>query len=217
MEKYKCRRLVVKALAFMFTRVLTSILAVAVCPVVLQACTAPEPDSSVVKIVRDSVQVGAISGSKGAVSGREGAVLREEVDSIHVVKHQRKMWVYAGGRLLKEYHISLGLSPVGAKRFQGDMRTPEGLYYINGKNPKSMAHKNLGISYPNDRDRSLARRYGKPPGGDIKIHGMVNGWEAKENEYLNTDWTWGCIAISNKDIDELYEHVQTGIPICIVP
>jgi murein L,D-transpeptidase YafK len=143
--------------------------------------------------------------------------LSKPVDSIWVVKHQRRMYVYNKGQLQKVYHISLGSSPVGAKRFQGDRKTPEGLYYIDGKNPNSVAHKNLGVSYPNERDRKYARSKGKPTGGDIKIHGMMNGWEAEEPSYCNTDWTWGCIAVLNKDIDELYEYVTVGIPIYIVP
>ncbi len=104
------------------------------------------------------------------------SLLAAPVDSICVVKHTRRMYVYNGKQLLKVYPIRLGTTPVGAKRVQGDRKTPEGLYYINGKNPNSMAHKNLGISYPNDNDRSYARKKGLSPGGDVKIHGMVNGW-----------------------------------------
>lgn len=144
-------------------------------------------------------------------------LLSKQVDSICVVKHQRRMYVYNSGELQKIYHISLGSAPVGAKRFQGDRKTPEGLYYIDGKNPNSVAHKNLGISYPSERDRKYARGKGRPTGGDVKIHGMMNGWEAEEANYCNTDWTWGCIAVLNRDIDELYEHVNVGIPIYIVP
>lgn len=144
-------------------------------------------------------------------------LLNKQVDSICVVKHQRRMYVYNSGELQKVYHISLGSAPVGPKRFQGDRKTPEGLYYIDGKNPNSVAHKNLGISYPSERDRRYARSKGRPTGGDVKIHGMMNGWEAEEANYCNTDWTWGCIAVLNRDIDELYEHVNVGIPIYILP
>jgi murein L,D-transpeptidase YafK len=139
------------------------------------------------------------------------------VDSICVVKHAREMYVFNNRRLLKVYHISLGTSPTGAKHFEGDRKTPEGLYHIYDKNPNSMAHKNLGISYPNDNDRSYALRHRRATGGSIKIHGMVNGYEQVEQEYRNTDWTWGCIAVMNKDIDELYDYVAIGSPIWIKP
>jgi murein L,D-transpeptidase YafK len=197
----------------MQTRIMFSIVLLLSSALSLSACNGP--DTAIVQTARDSstaakdVAATTIDLSKVVLSG--------PVDSIHVVKHSRKMYVFANKQLLKEYHISLGVSPTGPKRFQGDMKTPEGLYYINGKNPHSMAHKNLGISYPNDSDRSFARKYGRSPGGDIKIHGMVNGWEDKEAEYLYTDWTWGCIAVSNKDIDELFDHVIIGAPICIAP
>ncbi|MBL7719629.1 MAG: L,D-transpeptidase family protein [Flavipsychrobacter sp.] len=147
----------------------------------------------------------------------EQTELQTPVDSLCVVKHLRRMYVYREGTLLKTYQVSLGTSPKGHKRYQGDRKTPEGLYYINGKNPNSMAHKNLGISYPNDADREFARKNGKSPGGDIKIHGMVNGWEAEEEAYRLTDWTWGCIAVRNREVDELYDYVEMGAPIRIVP
>jgi murein L,D-transpeptidase YafK len=140
-----------------------------------------------------------------------------QVDSIVVVKRFRHMYLFSNKKLLKVYKISLGQVPVGAKHIQGDLKTPEGLYHIDGKNPYSIAHKSLGISYPNDNDRKYARTVGKPTGGDIKIHGMMNGKEAEEEEWAKEDWTWGCIAIRNTEVDELYDHIVVGAPILILP
>ncbi len=142
--------------------------------------------------------------------------LTREVDSIVVMKGMRVMQVYYRQQLLKSYSICLGFAPVGHKHFQGDGKTPEGMYRINGKNPNSTCHKNLGISYPNDADRTYARRYGKPTGGDIKIHGLLNGYD-NPTDFLAQDWTWGCIAVTNEEIDELYAHVPVGTYINILP
>ncbi len=149
--------------------------------------------------------------------GFHNGPLTEQVDSIVVVKHFRHMYVFSNKKLLKVYNICLGTAPIGHKHFQGDRKTPEGLYYINDKNPNSMAHKSLGISYPNDEDRKYARKAGKATGGDVKIHGTLNGEEASEEEWAKSDWTWGCIAIRNKEIDELYDHIVVGAPILIMP
>lgn len=141
----------------------------------------------------------------------------QQIDSIVVVKHERKMYVYGRGRALKAYRISLGDAPEGHKHFRGDEKTPEGLYYIDGKNPNSICHKNLGISYPNDADRAYARRHGQPTGGDIKIHGLPNGQGYIGKGHLLDDWTNGCVAITDEEIDELYAHTRVGIPILILP
>jgi len=118
---------------------------------------------------------------------------------------------------VKTYKISLGRSPKGAKEFEGDRKTPEGFYTINDKNPNSGWHKNLGISYPNQKDINHAKSLGKSPGGLIKIHGLPN-----DNNYIGRfhglfDWTLGCIAMTDKEIDELYKHVEIGTTIEIRP
>ena len=143
--------------------------------------------------------------------------LSTTVDSILVIKNQHKMYVYNNNILLKIYRISLGTTPVGPKHFQGDRRTPEGIYHIFDKNPNSMAHKSLGIDYPNNKDRKYAKSYGQPTIGDIKIHGLLNGYEQYKDDFVNEDWTWGCIAVTNEDIDELYEYVKIGAVINIQP
>ncbi|MCL2220695.1 MAG: L,D-transpeptidase family protein [Chitinispirillia bacterium] len=136
------------------------------------------------------------------------------IDSIVVYKSKREMLVYSGGDLLKTYRVALGGQPVGAKEFEGDLKTPEGLYFINDRNPNSRYYKNLGVSYPNKDDIAHAKRHGKPAGGDIKIHGIgphINPIAHK------TDWTLGCIAVTDEEIDELYATVKTGARIMILP
>ena len=149
--------------------------------------------------------------------GLRVAPLSRQVDSIVVLKKHRKMYLFNKKKQLKIYNVALGTTPIGPKHFQNDRKTPEGLYYINGKNPNSIAHKSIGISYPNDNDRQYARKFGKPTGGDIKIHGLLNGEEANRDAWMNHDWTWGCIALNNEDLDELYVHVSDGVPINILP
>jgi murein L,D-transpeptidase YafK len=138
------------------------------------------------------------------------------IDKIIVIKHKRILQVLAGDSVLKTYHISLGRVPVGHKEFEGDKKTPEGLYYIDDKNPNSAYHKNLGISYPNEKDIEHAKSIGKSPGGDIKIHGIPNTMKDTEKPLLK-DWTFGCIAVTNAEMDELYEYVKIGTPIEIKP
>lgn len=140
-----------------------------------------------------------------------------KVDSIVVYKSKRIMQIYSDGRLLKTYTIALGRNPIGAKEFEGDRKTPEGIYYINDKNPNSGWHKNLGISYPNATDRKRAKQKGKSPGGSIKIHGLKNkrGFVGKFHRWK--DWTLGCIAVTDDEVDELYRTVKIGTPIEIKP
>lgn len=140
-----------------------------------------------------------------------------KIDRLEVFKSKRKMKVYSGERLLKTYTISLGRNPVGHKQFEGDFKTPEGSYIINDRNPNSAYHKNLGVSYPNDADKAFAKREGKSPGGLIKIHGLKNGrgYIGKLHRWKN--WTAGCIAVTNSEIDELYTAVLSNAVIIIHP
>lgn len=136
-----------------------------------------------------------------------------QVDRIVVEKSQRQMHVYSGDRLLKTYQIALGFSPEGDKQMEGDGRTPEGTYTINDRNPNSGYHLNLGISYPSEEDMREAEALGKNPGGDIKIHGLRNGLGYIGKLHRHMDWTAGCIAVTNTEMDELYERVPIGTEI----
>ena len=140
-----------------------------------------------------------------------------KVDKIVVKKSKRVLEIYSKDRLIKSYKISLGFNPVGKKHFQGDGKTPEGKYYINDKNPYSKFHKNLGISYPNQADKAFARKRGKSPGGAIKIHGLPNGYGWLGRIHLLWDWTAGCIALTDEEIDELYKIIKVGTPVWIKP
>jgi murein L,D-transpeptidase YafK len=140
-----------------------------------------------------------------------------QIDKLVVYKSKRQLLAYSSGQLIKTYKISLGRQPIGDKEFEGDKKTPEGLYFINDKNPNSGYHKNLGISYPDKDDIENAKRLGKPTGGDIKIHGLRNktGFIGKFHRWF--DWTLGCIAVTDNEIDELYNAVKIGTQIEIKP
>ncbi|MCO4840316.1 MAG: L,D-transpeptidase family protein [Rhodobacteraceae bacterium] len=135
-----------------------------------------------------------------------------EVTFIVVNKSERKMFLFHKNSVLKEYDFDLGFAPIGDKFYEGDGRTPEGTYFIDRRNPNSKYHLSIGISYPNARDRAEAATLGKPPGGDIFIHGESNRLKLGKN-----DWTWGCIAVPNREMEEIYSMVQNGTPIKINP
>jgi murein L,D-transpeptidase YafK len=134
------------------------------------------------------------------------------VTRVYVDKSERVLHLMNGERVLRTYNIDLGFAPEGHKRFEGDGRTPEGLYYVTHRNPRSAFHKSLGISYPNARDRARARAAGRSPGGDIYIHGR-----APRNPNPAKDWTLGCLAVTNAQMDEIYRYVAPGTPIYIAP
>lgn len=139
------------------------------------------------------------------------------IDSIAIHKANHEMEVFRKGILLKTYNIHLGLNPIGPKRCAGDFKTPEGLYFINCKNHNSQFHKSLGVSYPNTVDKQRSAKIGLSPGGDIMIHGLPNGEENVGPDRYQNDWTWGCIAVRNAEIEELFEHTEVGIPLLITP
>lgn len=134
-----------------------------------------------------------------------------DVTSIVVHKGARKLYLLNGNDVLRSYPIALGFAPEGPKRVELDGRTPEGAYRIWTHNPNSAYHLSLGISYPDRADVARARALGKPPGGDIFIHGTPD-------DKLGTgDWTYGCIAVTNSQIEEIYAMVPNGTPIFIEP
>jgi murein L,D-transpeptidase YafK len=141
-----------------------------------------------------------------------------EITSIQVHKADRKMYLLHGDKVIETYKVHLGGDPIGPKQFEGDGKTPEGTYYISRKNPKSTYHLSLGVSYPNNADRAFAAANGKSPGGDIMIHGgpplKANGKPRKTKRY---DWTAGCIAVTDREIERIYSMIGTGVPITIFP
>ena len=141
----------------------------------------------------------------------------EKAGRILVDKSERTLVLFADGRPIKSYPVSLGLNPVGHKRYEGDKRTPEGIYLIDGKNPNSAFHLSLHISYPNERDVRLARERGWDPGGQIVIHGLPTGLMKTSSNKYDYDWTDGCIAVSNTAIEEIWQLVDEGTLIEITP
>ena len=136
-------------------------------------------------------------------------------DRILVDKSDRTLTLFAGGQPIRTYRgIQLGDAPEGHKRFQGDERTPEGRYTIDARNPASAYHLSLHISYPSAADRAYARNRERSPGGAIFIHGQPNWLPAGR---LPGDWTDGCIALANAEIEELWRLVPDGTPIEIRP
>jgi murein L,D-transpeptidase YafK len=138
----------------------------------------------------------------------------QTADYILVEKAKRVMTLYANGKPIKTYSVALGDAPVGAKTSQGDERTPEGRYKIDLKNQYSHYHLSLRISYPSAADRAQAKRRGVNPGGDIFIHGQPKGYPLAK---IPTDWTDGCVAVSNAEIDEVWKLVKVGTIVELKP
>ncbi len=145
------------------------------------------------------------------------SVSKEVSDYIIVIKSKRIMLLLQEGKVIRAYKIALGKSPVGKKSIQGDGKTPEGTYYIADKNPNSRFYKSLKISYPNEQDLEKAQKEGINPGGDIMIHGLSKKVEFLGKYHIIEDWTEGCIAVTNEEIDEIWELVPKGTPIEILP
>ena len=141
----------------------------------------------------------------------------KHADRIIIEKSKRTLTLMNGATILKTYKVALGGQPVGAKQRLGDHRTPEGLYIVDQKKPVSQFYRALHISYPNARDRENARNLGVSPGGDVEIHGLGTkfGWIGAA--HLQMDWTDGCIAVTNEEIDEIYPLVAVGTPVEIKP
>lgn len=140
-----------------------------------------------------------------------------DVDKILIIKSERKMYLMSKEKQIKEYDVSLGFAPIGHKVRQGDGKTPEGIYKISGRNPKSSYHLSLRISYPNEEDKRKAEELGVDPGGDIMIHGLPNSMPHLGRLHLLNDWTLGCIAVTNKEIKEIWNTVPNGVTVEIKP
>lgn len=140
-----------------------------------------------------------------------------EVSEVVVRKEERRLYLLDGDEVIRSYRIGLGDNPSGHKLYEGDERTPEGDYTLDWRNSNSDFYKSIHISYPNEEDRELASAWGLNPGGSIMIHGLPNDTEGMEFAYLGLDWTDGCIAVSNQEMDEIWQLVSDGTPIRILP
>ena len=135
-----------------------------------------------------------------------------EVTRLRLYKGQRLLVLDGNERVLRTFPIGLGFAPEGHKQFEGDGRTPEGSYVIDRRNPESLFHLSVGISYPNEADIAFAKAQGRSPGGDIFIHG-----QPRKRTGDGPDWTAGCISVSNKEMEEVYAMVKDGTLITLRP
>jgi len=186
------------------------------------------PSSDVPRPVPTPAHTGARIDPRGATtpSAPRPSVVNAEVtggrrpftaDSVVVEKALRRLTLYSGGLAVRTFDVALGQKPVGAKERIGDFRTPEGLYTIDGRNPYSRYHKGLHISYPNAADLARAQTMGVTAGGDVMIHGLPNGEGSMGSDHRAYDWTNGCVAVTDEEIDELWTEVPVGTPVRIKP
>ena len=145
------------------------------------------------------------------------ATQKGSVDRILIEKSAHRLMLISQGEVLKTYKIALGGNPIGPKERQGDNKTPEGTYVIDARNRDSRFHLSLHISYPNERDKNRARELGVSPGGDIMIHGVKNGSSWAGNAHAEVDWTKGCIAVTNEEIEEIAKLAPNGTIVEIRP
>jgi len=141
-------------------------------------------------------------------------------DRVILKKSTRMLYLYSAGEVLYRYHVSLGKEATGAKAFEGDMRTPEGTYRLDWRQLSPRYNKSIHISYPNSKDKAYAKQFGVSAGGMIMIHGTPHMWSLSPlGDWLPmlVDWTEGCIAMSNDDMEEVWDRVLDGTPITIVP
>jgi len=138
-------------------------------------------------------------------------------DRVVVLKKARTLQLLSEGKVVKSYKVALGGDPVGPKTRQGDHKTPEGVYVLDSRNAHSQFHKSIHISYPNVRDRAAARANGVSPGGDVFVHGLPNGYGWVGVSHRVKDWTDGCIAVTDEEIEEIWKAVADGTLIEIRP
>jgi murein L,D-transpeptidase YafK len=138
-------------------------------------------------------------------------------DRVIVMKKDRTLTLMNRDKVLKVYKVALGGDPVGPKRMEGDHRTPEGTYILDRRNSKSKYYLSIHISYPSVEDRERAHNLGVSPGGDVMVHGLPNGFGWLGASHRAQDWTDGCIAVTDQEMDEIWNAVPDGTPIEIKP
>lgn len=158
------------------------------------------------------VILGAPAAAASPAAGAEA-----KADSILVLKAERLLLLLRNGRVIRSYWVALGSNPAGAKYREGDGRTPEGHYRIDGRNVVSAFHRSLHISYPNAADRERAADLGVSAGGNVMIHGLSRKGRLAGPEHIRWDWTDGCIAVTDAEIEEIWSLVQNGAAVEIRP
>ena len=162
-------------------------------------------------------EIGKLQETIATLEGKLFALRAEAVDKVLIEKQTRRLTLFAKGEVVKTYKIALGGNPVGPKEREGDCKTPEGTYIIDARNGNSGYHLSLHISYPNALDRLRAEELGVAPGGDIMIHGIKNGFAKLGASHAARDWTEGCIAVTNQEMEEIYKFVPNGTVVEITP
>lgn len=140
-----------------------------------------------------------------------------KIDGIKVVKHERQLYLLSNGSIVSHYPVVLGTNPIGHKQREGDGRTPEGSYVLDRKNKSSQFYRSIHLSYPNAQDIKYANENHVQPGSDIMLHGQRNGFGWLSSIMQRFDWTAGCIALSNEDLDKIWVQINEGTPIIIEP
>ena len=162
-------------------------------------------------------EIARLEETVAALEEKVFAVRMEPADNVLIEKQARRLTLLAKGEVIKTYAIALGGNPVGPKERAGDNKTPEGVYFIASRNGNSSYHLSLQISYPNEQDKMRARERGVHPGGDIMIHGIKNGFSPVGALHAEKDWTQGCIAVTNQEMEEIYKLVPNGTRVEITP
>lgn len=162
-------------------------------------------------------EIGNLQETIAALEARIIALRMGPADKVLIEKKERRLTLFSRGEAIKTYKIALGGNPIGPKERQGDQKTPEGTYIIDARNSNSDFHLSLHISYPNEKDRLRARQLGVPPGGNIMIHGLKNGFSQVGDSHTERDWTEGCIAVTNEEMEEIYRMVPNGTIVEIRP
>ncbi len=139
------------------------------------------------------------------------------IDLVVIYKGDRVLHLKSRGQVVRSFEVALGATPVGHKLAEGDNRTPEGVYTLDWRNANSQFHRSMHISYPREVDQAAAQRRGVSPGGLVMIHGMPNGRQASDMNHPVNDWTNGCIAVTNAEMDEIWSLVDDGTTIIIYP
>ena len=168
-------------------------------------------------LARQADEIAELRENAEALEAKVFALRTEPADRVLIEKKARRLTLFTKGEVIKTYKIALGGNPVGPKERQGDNKTPEGIYTIDSRNGNSGYHLALHISYPNADDKRRARERGVAPGGDIMIHGIKNGFAGLGLSHAEKDWTEGCIAVTNQEMEEIYRFVPNGTIVEIRP
>jgi len=186
----------------------------------LAACAVAAASADTMPVVVADASTPAVATPAARLTPLASAMARPKTfsaDSMVLEKSDRRLTMYHRGQVVKTYDVALGPNPVGQKLKRGDGRTPEGLYFIEGRNPQSKYHLSLRISYPTDSDRKRAAKLGATAGGDIMIHGLPPAFATVGALHRQQDWTLGCVAVTNEEIEQIWRAVPNGAWIQIKP